>query len=51
MAGGIHMDINIKVPALEKLLDYSANGIGSVAGPYRLATQARGHRRRVEAVD
>ena len=26
------MDINIRVPALEKLLDYSASGIGSVAG-------------------
>ena len=26
------MDINIKVPALEKLLDYSASGVGSVAG-------------------
>ena len=27
------MDVNIKVPALEKLLDYAASGIGSVAGP------------------
>ena len=27
------MDVNIKVPALEKLLDYGASGIGSVAGP------------------
>ena len=27
------MEVNIKVPALEKLLDYAASGIGSVAGP------------------
>ncbi len=27
------MDVNIKGPALEKLLDYAASGIGSVAGP------------------
>ncbi len=27
------MDIELKVPALEKLLDYAASGIGSVAGP------------------
>ena len=27
------MDVDIKVPALEKLLDYAASGIGSVAGP------------------
>ena len=27
------MDVNVKVPALEKLLDYAASGIGSVAGP------------------
>ena len=33
MAGDIRMDVNIKVPALEKLLDYAASGIGSVAGP------------------
>ena len=25
--------MNIKIPALEKLLDYAASGIGSVAGP------------------
>ena len=27
------MDVNIKVLALEKLLDYAASGIGSIAGP------------------
>ena len=26
------MDVNIRVPALEKLLDYTASGVGSVAG-------------------
>ena len=27
------MDVNIKIPALEKLLDYAASGIGSVQVP------------------
>ena len=27
------MDINIKVSAIEKLLDYTASGVGSIAGP------------------
>ena len=27
------VDVNLKVPALEKLLDYTASGIGAVAGP------------------
>ena len=27
------MDLNLKIPAIEKLLDYTASGIGSVAGP------------------
>ena len=27
------MDINVKVPAIEKLLDYAASGVGSIAGP------------------
>ena len=27
------MDVNLKVPALEKLLDYAASGIGAIAGP------------------
>ncbi|MCY3899274.1 MAG: DUF2806 domain-containing protein [Caldilineaceae bacterium] len=39
------MDVNIKVPALEKLLDYAASGIGSVAGsmlaPWRAGRDAR----------
>lgn len=26
------MDVNVKIPALEKLVDYAASGIGSVAG-------------------
>ena len=40
------MDVNIKVPALEKLLDYAASGIGSVAGPILATWKAR---RKVEA--
>ena len=27
------VDVNLKVPALEKLMDYTASGIGAVAGP------------------
>ena len=27
------MDVNLKVPALEKLLDYAASGVGAIAGP------------------
>ena len=27
------MDINVNIPALEKLCDYAASGIGSIAGP------------------
>ena len=27
------MDVTLKVPALEKLLDYAASGIGAIAGP------------------
>ena len=27
------MDVNLNIPAFEKLLDYAASGIGSVAGP------------------
>ena len=34
------VDINIKVPALEKLLDYTASGIGSVAGSMLASWQA-----------
>ena len=35
------MDINVKVPAIEKLLDYTASGIGAVAGPILATWQAR----------
>ena len=39
------MDMNIKIPALEKLLDYTASGIGSVAGsmlaPWKASRDAR----------
>ena len=34
------VDINIKVLALEKLLDYTSSGIGSVAGPILASWQA-----------
>ena len=27
------VDINIKIPAIEKLVDYTASGIGAIAGP------------------
>ena len=27
------MDVNIKIPAFEKLVDYTASGIGAIAGP------------------
>ena len=27
------MDVNVRVPALEKLLDYGASGVGAIAGP------------------
>ena len=35
------VDVNLKVPALEKLLDYSASGIGAVAGPMLATWRAR----------
>ena len=35
------MDVNLKVPALEKLLDYAACGIGAVAGPMLATWKAR----------
>ena len=39
------MDINLKIPAFEKLLDYAASGIGSVAGamlaPWRAQREAQ----------
>lgn len=34
-------DVNVKVPALEKLLDYVASGIGAVAGPILAKWKAR----------
>lgn len=45
------VDINIKVPAIEKLLDYTASGIGTVAGPIFLPWQAflEGKARRISA--
>ena len=35
------MDVNLNVPALEKLLDYAVSGIGSVAGPMLASWRAR----------
>ena len=35
------VDVNLKVPALEKLLDYAASGIGAVAGPLLATWKAR----------
>ena len=35
------MDVNVKVPAIEKLMDYAASGIGSVAGPLLAPWHAR----------
>lgn len=35
------VDVNLKVPALEKLLDYTASGIGAVAGPMLAPWRAR----------
>ena len=35
------VDINIKVPAIEKLEDYTASGIGAVAGPILAKQKAR----------
>ena len=35
------MDVNLNVPAIEKLLDYTASGIGSVAGPMLAPWKAR----------
>ena len=35
------MDVTVRVPALEKLLDYVASGIGSVAGPMLASWKAR----------
>ena len=35
------VDVNLKVVALEKLLDYAASGIGAVAGPMLATWRAR----------
>ena len=35
------MDFNLKIPAVEKLLDFAASGIGSVAGPMLASWKAR----------
>ena len=35
------MDINVKIPVLEKLADYAASGVGSVAGPMLVLWKAR----------
>lgn len=35
------VDLNLKVPAVEKLIDYAASGIGAVAGPMVARRQAR----------
>ena len=35
------VDVNVKVPALEKLVDYTASGIGAVAGPMLAPWRAR----------
>lgn len=35
------MDFNLRVPAIEKLLDYAASGLGSVAGPMSASWKAR----------
>ena len=34
-------DLNLKVPAVEKLIDYAASGIGAVAGPMLARRQAQ----------
>ena len=36
-----NMDVNINVPALRKLLEYAASGIGSIAGPLLASWKAR----------
>ena len=35
------MNVNVRIPALEKLLDYTASGIGGVAGPMLAPWKAR----------
>ena len=45
------VDVDLKVPVLEKLLDYTASGIGAVAGPMLATWKARkdGEARRIAA--
>ena len=45
------VDVNLKVPALEKLMDYVASGIGAVAGPMLAPWKARkeAEARRIES--
>ena len=44
-------DLNIKIPAIEKLIEVTASGIGAVAGPVvdRLTANMRAETRRIEA--
>ena len=35
------VNVNVKVAALEKLVDYTASGIGTVAGPMLAPWKAR----------
>ena len=35
------MGVNIKVPGIEKLVDYTASGIGGIAGPMLAPWRAR----------
>ena len=35
------VDLNVRVPAIEKLVDYAASGIGAVAGPMLASWKAR----------
>lgn len=44
-------DLNIKIPAIEKLIEVTASGIGAVAGPVveRLMANMRAETRRIEA--
>ena len=37
----VDVNVNLKVPALEKLVDYTASGIGAVAGPMLATWRAR----------
>ena len=45
------VEVVIKIPAIEKLLDYTASGVGAVAGPLLLPLRAymEGHAKRISA--